>query len=418
MTASARDGVASRRRIVVAKCGDARVTSKRRARSTRDASTDATDARARVFSARVVVACAIAIAMASGRAGTPAATLGTLRAHDAKRALAVDRLILGASPLAGIYRGVDASEAAATVRAALDVGFTRFDTAPHYGLGLSETRLGEALRTHAKKAVKVYTKVGRVMKPMDEVTESERESVVEWGNVPGNDGCIFPDAPRDVLPVLDYSANGFVRSHADSLNRLGIDRIEGLRIHDAETPERFEAATTGGGVRALTALRDAGTISEVSLGMNDASYVLRMIRENPPGTFDSVMMAGSWNLLDQDGLEVLLECQARNIKVHNAGVFASGVLVGGSHYKYGPAPDEIKRRIEKWNVLARAYDIPLPAIALAFALAPEVVDSCAVGVKSPDEVAQSVAWLADAARVPRQLWLDAFSQGLLAWIPS
>ena len=136
-----------------------------------------TDARARVFSARVVVACAIAIAMASGRAGTPAATLGTLRAHDAKRALAVDRLILGASPLAGIYRGVDASEAAATVRAALDVGFTRFDTAPHYGLGLSETRLGEALRTHAKKAVKVYTKVGRVMKPMDEVTESERESV-------------------------------------------------------------------------------------------------------------------------------------------------------------------------------------------------------------------------------------------------
>ena len=375
----------------------------------------------------IVLALAVALAIHLPRATTPT-TLGRvtatgtnmsssprLRARDASVPVSVDRLILGASPLAGIYEPIDDARATATVGAALDAGFTRFDTAPHYGLGLSERRLGEALRAHGVggTTVKVYTKVGRVMKPIDEVTEEERETVVEWGNVPGREGCIFPEAPTDVLPVLDYSAKGFETSHEDSLKRLGIERIEGLRIHDAETPERYEAAMEGGGVRALTALRDAGRVSEISLGMNDAEYVLRMIRENPPGTFDSVMMAGAWNLLDQDGLDVLLECQERGVKVHNAGIFASGLLVGGSHYKYGPAPDEVKQRTERWKQLADEHGVPLPAVAIAFASTPEVVDACAVGVKSPEEVAQSIAWLDDAAKIPPALWTDARARGLL-----
>ena len=333
-------------------------------------------------------------------------------------ALGVDRLILGASPLAGIYAPSSDDVANATVAEALALGFTRFDTAPHYGLGLSERRLGAALRaalgeSEANTRVKVYTKVGRVMKPIDEVTEEEKASSVEWGNVPGHDGCIFPEAPRDVLPVLDYASGGFERSHADSLMRLGLDKVEGLRIHDAETPERFEAAMSGGGVAALARLRAQGKIAEVSLGMNDAAYVLRMIRESAPGTFDSVMMAGSWNLIDQDGYEVLLECQERNIAVHNAGVFASGLLVGGAHYKYAPAPEHIKAKTAQWQALANAYDVPLPAVALAFALAPEIITLCAVGVKSPSEVAQNVAWLRAARDVNPQLWIDAKSQGLL-----
>ena len=162
----------------------------------------------------------------------------------------------------------------ATVRAALEAGFTGTDRGAHYGLGLRRRRLGEGLRAHgASGSVKVYTKVGRVMRPIDEVTEEERETVVEWGNVPGRGGCIFPEAPRDVLRCWIIRRRGFETSHEDSLKRLGIERIEGLRIHDAETPERFEAAMEGGGVRALTALRGA----ETRLG-DFARYERRRVR--------------------------------------------------------------------------------------------------------------------------------------------
>ena len=366
----------------------------------------------------LVVAVALGTNRISARGGmmTTSSTNGprapTLRVKDARatRTMSATNLVFGASPLAGIYTEIDAARAHAVVKRAAELGFDKFDTAPHYGLGLSERRLGEGLREAGMVGkAKVYTKVGRVMKPREEVTENDE---VEWGNVPGRDGCIFPGAPRDVLPVLDYTESGFERSHEDSLARLGLERVEGVRIHDAETPERFEAAMKG--ARALRALRDAGRIGEVSLGMNDAKYVLRMIRESEPGTFDAVMMAGSWNLLDQDGLEVLLECQERKIRVYNAGIFASGLLVGGSHYKYGPPPEEVKQRTEQWKQLAAKHSVPLPAVAIAFALAPQVVEFLAVGVKTPEEVEQNIAWLESANTVPTELWREAKTMGLIA----
>ena len=346
-----------------------------------------------------------------------ASASASLGSHPAGRKLTVDDLILGCSPLAGIYASSTPERATETVRAALDAGITRFDTAPHYGLGLSERRLGDALRECGADMSKtrVYTKVGRVMKPKDEVTASEKESAVEWGNVPGDPGCIFPDAPVDVLPVLDYTGPGFRRSHADSLARLRLGSVDGLRIHDAEDEARYAQANAGGGVAELVKLRDdERAIREVSLGMNDAAFVRRMLEDKPPGTFDSVMMAGAWNLLDQDGGDVLWECERRGVAVHNAGIFASGLLVGGSHYKYAPAPPDIVARTERWRALASKHGVPLPAVAIAFACAPRVVKGCAVGVKSPEEVAQSVAWLADANAVPAQLWVDAKELGLLA----
>ena len=260
---------------------------------------------------------------------TMASASASLGSHPAGRKLTVDDLILGCSPLAGIYASSTPERATETVRAALDAGITRFDTAPHYGLGLSERRLGDALRECGADMSKtrVYTKVGRVMKPKDEVTASEKESVVEWGNVPGDPGCIFPDAPVDVLPVLDYTGPGFRRSHADSLARLRLTSVDGLRIHDAEDEARYAQANAGGGVAELVKLRDEGAINEVSLGMNDATFVRRMLEDNPPNTFDSVMMAGAWNLLDQDGWDVLLECERRGVAVHNAGIFASGEFI-------------------------------------------------------------------------------------------
>lgn len=280
----------------------------------------------------VVVALYVRAGSAHGRVTRPPpivfATKGTekmttsasasLGSHPASRKLTVENLILGCSPLAGIYASSTPERATATVRTALEAGFTRFDTAPHYGLGLSERRLGDALRECGAdmSTTRVYTKVGRVMKPTHTVTDAEkRGGKVEWGNVPGDPGCIFPDAPVDVLPVLDYTGPGFRRSHDDSLQRMGIERVDGLRIHDAEDEARYAEAVNGGGVAELVKLREAGFINEVSLGMNDAYFVQRMLHDNPAGTFDSVMMAGSWNLLDQDGGDVLLECQRRGVKV-------------------------------------------------------------------------------------------------------
>jgi D-threo-aldose 1-dehydrogenase len=329
-------------------------------------------------------------------------------------------LILGCSPLAGIYGSIPESQAFDTVKTALELGFRDFDTAPHYGLGLSERRLGAALEKHAGETpdVRVWSKVGRVMKPHAEVTDKDRlEGKVEEGNMPGHPGCIFPDAPTDVTPVLDYSAEGVRRSHADSQRRLGAARkIFGLRVHDAEDATRYAAASSPvtGGVDALVEMRESGIIEAVSLGMNDPHYVKRMLLEKPNGTFDSVMSAGAWNLIDQDGLELMLLCQSRGVKIHNAGIFASGLLVGGDHYKYEKAPAEIIARREKWAALAEKHGVPLPAAAIAFALAPAVVEKAAVGVKSADEVRANVLWLEAAANVPKRLWEDAKAQGLLA----
>lgn len=324
-------------------------------------------------------------------------------------------LILGCSPLAGIYASIPESQAFDTVKTALELGFLDLDTAPHYGLGLSELRLGRAVALHGGgRPVRLWSKVGRVMKPHAEVTAAD-EPFVERGNMPGNPGCIFPDSPSDVTPVLDYTGDGVRRSHGDSLRRLGVASLEGLRVHDAEDEARFaQAMAPGGGIDALVELRDAGVIKSVSLGMNDATYVLRMITGKPPGTFDSIMSAGAWNLIDQDGYELLVECQNRGIKVHNAGIFASGLLVGGSHYKYAPAPPEVLDRRERWAALAGKHGLPLPAVAIAFALSPAVVEKAAVGVKSSEEVRTNVEWLEAATKVPTALWAEAKALGLLA----
>lgn len=216
--------------------------------------------------------------------------------------------------------------------------------------------------------------------------------------------------------MLDYTAEGVRASHDDTLARLkgGAAAIEGLRVHDCDSPERYaEAMARGGAVDGLVALRSEGKIKAVSIGLNDSGVALRMVRGKPAGTFDCVMIAGAWNLIDQDGLELMRECQARGIDVHNAGAFASGILVGGSSYKYGKAPDEVNAKVDKWGKLAVKYATPMPVLAIAFALLPAAVSRLAVGLKSPDEVHQAVAWVDQAASVPPELWREAKAHGLI-----
>uniref|UniRef100_A0A7S0N6H5 NADP-dependent oxidoreductase domain-containing protein n=1 Tax=Pyramimonas obovata TaxID=1411642 RepID=A0A7S0N6H5_9CHLO len=330
-----------------------------------------------------------------------------------KGPLGKEDIIIGCSSLAGMYQPIGDSLAVETIKVALDAGFVDYDTAPHYGLGLSEERLGKGLKAHANgRPFRVWTKSGRIMKHVSDV---KKEDTLEIGNIPGTPGCIFVEADLNLRPVLDYTGSGMRQSYEDSKARIGLD-IYGLRIHDADEEDRLAQtlAKPGGGVEGMVELRSRGLISEVSLGMNEPAAILRVLRAFPKGTIDCVMVAGAWNLLDQDAAELLLECQKRNIRVHNAGIFASGLLVGGSTYKYGPAPPEVKQKTQAWRELCEEHRVPLPVAAFAFALLPSVVEKVAVGVKSPAEVKQALAWLEATKDVPTQLWRDAKLRGLLA----
>ena len=329
-----------------------------------------------------------------------------------------NNVIVGCSSLAGLYSVVDEDQNFSTIDKAIELGFRLFDTAPHYGCGLGEIRLGKALYKNVEilKDISIYTKVGRIMLRKDEAIG---DLEIEYNNIPDSTGCIFYGSGKgslpEVTPCFDFSAAGVRRSFRDSCHRLGVSSVFGLRIHDCESESKFiSAISENGGLAELVKMRSEGLIKEVSLGMNDPHFALRILRTAPPGTIDTIMIAGCWNLLDHDesALELLLECQGRGVRVHNAGIFASSVLVGGSTYKYAPADVHIVEKTRQWQEFASIFGIPLPALAMAFALLPVVVEAIAVGVKSPDEV--KMACDCFSVTVPRTIWMEARARGLIA----
>src|SRR4051812_8688112 len=227
----------------------------------------------------------------------------------------VTRLGLGLAPLAGLFHAVGDETAAATVDAAWDAGIRYFDTAPLYGLGLSERRAGRALA--GRSGFTLSTKVGRLLVPgaPDEPMWAERSGLA---------------------PVFDYSADGVRRSYLDSLERLGLKRADILHIHD---PDEHFAAAMAGARPALVALREAGEIGAVSAGMNQSAMLTAFART---GDFDCFLLAGRYTLLDQSGLADLLpECADRGISVIIGGGFNSGVPPHpstGGPVDYAPAP--------------------------------------------------------------------------------
>ncbi|KAK3236585.1 hypothetical protein CYMTET_53283 [Cymbomonas tetramitiformis] len=228
--------------------------------------------------------------------------------------LKVTDMIAGCSALAGIFQTLAEDVALETVKAALDAGIVDFDTAPHYGLGLSEERTGKGLAKHSGgRQFRLWTKVGRLIKMKSKVTPGDK---IEEENVAGSPGCIFPSTPTGVVPVLDYTATGAQQSYNDSRQRLGVP-IYGLRVHDCEDEWRLSNTldSKAGALKGLVGLRRAGTVKAVSLGLNEPNDILRILRTVPAGTIDSVMVAGAWNLLDQNAAELLCECQRRGIKV-------------------------------------------------------------------------------------------------------
>jgi D-threo-aldose 1-dehydrogenase len=327
---------------------------------------------------------------------------------DTRRQALLDRLArsgpfgFGASSLGNLYRVVDDDRARRTVEAAWDHGVRYFDTAPFYGFGLSERRLGDALRGHDRDAWILSTKVGRLLVP---------------GEAGGERHGFHSPMPFD--PVFDYSYDGVMRSFEASLQRLGLERIDILYMHDLgsmthgqDHPAQFARAAEGG-FRAMAELRDQGLVCGIGLGVNEIEVCDQSLDH---ADFDLFMIAGRYTLLDQRADGFFQDCRRRGIGVVAAGVFNSGVLAtgvsgAGVHYDYGEAPASIIERVAAMERVCAAFDTPLPAAALQFVAAHPAVTLAVVGTGSPSRIAETVDL---AARpIPPAFWERLRAEGLV-----
>ena len=279
-------------------------------------------------------------------------------------------------------------EAHRTVEAAWAAGMRLFDTAPLYGHGLAERRLGEVLRTKRREDFVLATKVGRLLRE---------------GAAP-EPGQSYVDVPP-VNPVFDFSYDGVMRSLEESLERLGLDRVDILHIHD---PDQHYDEALSGAFRALDRLRAEGTIGAVGAGMNQAEMLVRFARD---GDFDCFLLAGRYTLLDRTGARELLPlCAARNIGVIAGGVFNSGILANprpGGTFNYQSAPPDVVARAQELAAVCERHGVELKAAALQFPLRHPAVPAVLTGCRSVAEVQENVRLF--ETPIPEELWreLDA-----------
>ncbi|MFA3873387.1 aldo/keto reductase [Streptomyces sp. MMCC 100] len=312
-----------------------------------------------------------------GRSGVPVTALG-----------------FGAAAVAGLYQDVGEEEAAAAVEAAWDEGVRYFDTAPHYGLGLSERRLGAVLRSKPRDAFTLSTKVGRLLEPYD-----------GGGDDLANGFAVSATHRRR----WDFSADGVRRSLEDSLTRLGLDRVDLVLLHDPDDHERqaFDEAYP-----ALEELRAQGVVRAIGAGMNRTRMLTRFLADTD---VDAVLCAGRYTLLEQGALRSLLPTAvAAGKSVIVGGVFNSGLLADpgpGATYEYTAAPGELLRRAVRMRDVTEAHGVPLRAAALRFPFGHPAVAAVLVG-------ARSAAQVRDAAEqyrrpVPRAAWTALRERDLL-----
>jgi D-threo-aldose 1-dehydrogenase len=301
---------------------------------------------------------------------------------------------------------LDEAFAQATLQAAWDAGCRYIDTAPFYGLGLAETRLNTFLRGHDRDACIVSTKVGRRLAVCP---PEERSAPAQFLEVPS----------RRV--VYDYSYDGVMRSMEDSLERLGLDRIDVLLCHDVDifthgSKEASDARVREfmeGGYHALVKLRDEGTVAAIGAGLNNWEVCETLARA---GDFDLFLLAGRYTLLEQDALATFLPlCEERGIGIVLGGPYNSGILATGpkpgATYNYAPAPQDILTRVARIEAVCEAHGVRLIEAALRFPLAHPAVVSIIPGGQTPDEVRRNGEVL--RAAIPAALWADLKTQGLL-----
>jgi D-threo-aldose 1-dehydrogenase len=309
--------------------------------------------------------------------------------------LEITRMVFGGAPLGGLFAPVSEATARATLETAWACGVRAFDTAPHYGAGLSERRLGEFLGEKPRTEFVISTKVGRRLVAADAGADLE-----------GAEG--FYGTPP-LTRVRDYSRDGVLASLEDSLTRLGLDRIDVVLIHD---PDDHARAALDGALPALAELRAAGVVGAIGVGMNQAPLLEWFVAR---ADLDCVLVAGRYSLLDGQAAGTLFPaCQRRGVAVLAGGVFNSGLLarpVPGATYDYAPAPPPQLDRARRIAAVCARHGTDIGAAALQFVLAHPAVTAAVVGVRGPAEMTQDAGFL--GTDVPGQLWADLRREGLL-----
>ncbi len=335
----------------------------------------------------------------SNRAGTSTRREFTTRAG---RKLSFTTMGFGSAPLGNYTRPLSEEECDRTLRTAWDSGMRYFDTAPLYGFGLSETRIGRLLKKLNREDYTISTKVGRLL-------ESCAKEEVNSG--------FFIDTPQ-LRFIYDYSYDGVMRSLEASLQRLGIDEVDILYVHDVDafnhggregSEKAIQDLLDQGGWRALTELRDSGTVSAIGAGVNEWQPCARLLELADPDLF---LLAGRYTLLEQEPVDHLFpQCAAKGAGIVIGGPYNSGILAGKSTYNYAEAPREIVDRARAIDAVCQAHGVPLIRAALHFVVAPPVVVSVIPGGQTEDETRQNASLLDES--IPPAFWEELKTRKLI-----
>ena len=310
--------------------------------------------------------------------------------------LMIDTLGLGGAPLGGTFIDLDYRQAAELIETAKQAGIGYFDTAPWYGFGRSERVMGDLLR-HTDYILS--DKVGRLLKP---------------GPVdnPSDFGMVDP-LPFHV--VYDYGYDGIMRAFEDNLQRLGLDRIDILLAHDIGTfthgdeNERHFRDLAEGGYRAMDEIRRAGHVKAIGLGVNENAVCMDALGI---GSWDVFLLAGRYTLLEQTPLaELFPACRDAGTSIICGGPFNSGVLVGREMWNYAKAPTEVVDKVRKIGAIADEYGVTLPAAALQFPLANDIITSVIPGPRDSGEMTQILDWF--RMQIPGDFWVALKTAGLM-----
>ncbi|MFH8726309.1 aldo/keto reductase [Streptomyces termitum] len=318
------------------------------------------------------------------------------------------RLGFGTAPLGNMFRAIPDEEAAATVEAAWDHGIRFYDTAPFYGAGLAEERLGQVLAGKPRDEYVLSTKVGRV------VLDEHETDVPDFGE---KGGLFEHGNPNKILH--EWTADATERSIEGSLKRLGTDRLDIVWVHDIAQDfhgdawlGKFEEARTGA-FRVLSRLRDEGVIKAWGLGVNKTEPVELTLALDEPQP-DGFLLAGRYTLLDHEHAltRLLPMAQEQNVDMVVGGPYSSGILAGGTHFEYQQAPAEIIERVGKLKALADRHGVSIKAAALQFSLAHPASAAVIPGATRPSRIAEDTAALNET--VPAAFWTDLRAAGLVS----
>ena len=315
-----------------------------------------------------------------------------------RTSLEVTSLGLGTATMGGSRIPITDAQGRDLVRAAWESGVRYVDTAPFYGLGAAERRVGDALRSETRDDWVLSTKVGRLLRP---------------GAPAVDDGRL---APMPFHVAYDYSYDGIMRSVEDSFQRLGLPRIDILYVHDIgeyqhgpEANAHHLGVLRDSGYKALDQLRGSGTVRAIGIGVNEKEVLIEALKF---GDWDAFLLAGRYTLLEQGPLDDLLPmCSARGTSIVVGGPLNSGILAGRDTWNYAVAPPEIVQRVNRIRAVCDAHHVPLAAAALQFPLAHPAVCAIILGPRSAEEFAANLPLL--TMQIPAELWADLRQAGLL-----